>query len=375
MPRISDIVAFFDRFAPQNLAEDWDNTGLLLGDRDAVVERVVTCLTLTSDVAREAIERKAELVVTHHPIFFKPVKRLTTDDPQGRMVLKLAASGVAVYSAHTRFDSSRAGINQKLAEGLGLVEIDSLEPASAPPSYKLVVMVPRDHVAAVQRAMWDAGAGVIGEYRECSFLMPGTGSFRGSSTSHPAIGAPEEFRTVEEYRVDMVCPAPLVDKVIAAMKKAHPYEETAFDIVPRRAPQLDVGVGRTGVLPAGAGGRETTPVTLREFLTRVKELLRIDRLQYTGALDQPIRRVGIACGSAGELLRAARNRKCDVFLTGESRFHTSVEAQESGCALVLAGHYATERPAMERLATDLTRAFPGLEAWGSEAERDPVCFG
>jgi hypothetical protein len=223
--------------------------------------------------------------------------------------------------------------------------------------------------------MWDAGAGVIGEYSECSFVMPGTGSFRGSGSSLPAIGEPGEFETVEESRVDMVCPAPLVDKVIAAMKKAHPYEETAFDIVPRRAPQLDVGVGRTGVLPVDSAAGAARPVTLGDLLGRVKQLLKIERLQFTGDLDQPVRRVGVACGSAGELLRLAMARGCDAFLTGEARFHTSLEAREAGCALVLAGHYATERPAMEALARRLAQAFPGVEVWASQVEIDPVQFG
>jgi hypothetical protein len=287
------------------------------------------------------------------------------------MVLRLAAAGVAVFSAHTRFDSAQGGINEGLAERLGLVEIDSLQPASAPASYKLVVMVPRTHFEQVRRAMWDAGAGVIGEYTECSFLMPGVGSFRGTSASTPAIGAPGEFQTVEEYRIDMVCPAPLVDQVIAAMKKSHPYEETAFDIVPRRAPQIDVGVGRTGLLPP-ADRPGQTPLFLGDFLERVKERLAIGTVQFSGRLDQPVRRVGIACGSAGELLRLARQRRCDVFLTGEARFHTALEARDAGIALVLAGHYATERPAMEALAATLRQAFPGLETWASSCERDPL---
>lgn len=375
MPRISELIAYFDKSAPPQLAEDWDNTGLLLGDRTASVERAVTCLSLSPDVAREAIDQQAGLIVSHHPIFFKPVKRLTADDPQGRMLLDLAAARVAVYSAHTRFDSARDGINQWLAEGLGLKQIESLDPASAPPSYKLVVMVPRDHVAAVQRAMWDAGAGVIGEYQECSFVMPGTGSFRGTSASRPAIGTPGEFKTVDEYRVDMVCPAPLVDKVIAAMKRAHPYEETAFDIVPRRAPQIDVGVARMGLLGCDAAPGRGRAETLGDLMSRVKQLLKIDRVQFTGELSQPISRVGVACGSAGELLKLAMSRGCDAFVTGEARFHTSLEAREAGCALVLAGHYATERPAMESLAARLSEEFPGLDCWPSRVEADPVRYG
>jgi len=372
MPTVREIVQFFDQHSPGHLAEEWDNTGLLLGLPERPVRKLLTCLTLSPDVGREAREQCVDLVVTHHPIFFKPVKRLTGDDLQHRMILELAEAGVAVFSAHTRFDSAREGINQHLAESLRLGDIAALEPASAPASFKLVVMVPRTHVEQVQRAMWAAGAGVIGHYTECSFLMPGTGSFRGGRESRPAIGAAGQLETVEEYRIDMVCPAPLVDQVIAAMKKAHPYEETAYDIVPRRSPQLEIGVGRFGTVPEVPGEGGPRPPTLGEFLDEVKRVLGLGHVQYAGHLDRPIRRAGVACGAAGELWRVALKRRCDVLLTGEARFHTCLEARDSTCALALAGHYATERPAMESLARLLGERFPAVEAWASRVEIDAL---
>ncbi|MFM7162188.1 MAG: Nif3-like dinuclear metal center hexameric protein [Planctomycetaceae bacterium] len=372
MPTVRDIVQFFDQHSPTHLAEEWDNTGLLLGLPERPVRKLLTCLTLSPDVAAEARDQGVDLVVTHHPIFFKPVKRLTGDDLQQRMILELAQAGVAVFSAHTRFDSAREGINQHLAETLGLRDIAALEPASAPASYKLVVMVPRDHVEQVRRAMWDAGAGVIGQYTECSFVMPGTGSFRGGQESHPAIGEAGKYQTVEEYRIDMVCPAPLVDQVITAMKRAHPYEETAYDIVPRRSPQLEIGVGRFGVVPEIQKAGETRPPTLAEFLDHIKQVLNLGHVQYAGRLDRPVRRAGVACGAGGEFWRVALKRRCDVLLTGEARFHTCLEARDSHCALALVGHYATERPAMETLAQLLTQRFPTVQAWPSRVETDAL---
>ena len=264
MPRIAELIAFLERFAPLELAEDWDNVGLLIGDRLRDAPRILTCLTLTPDVAREALRRQAALIVTHHPILFHAVKRLTADDSEGRMLLELIAAGVAVYSPHTAYDSAADGINQQLAQQLGLTQIEPLVP----------------HVSG-------AGSGRMGIW-------------------------------------------------------AHP------------------------------GDQKTAATSLDDFIAMVKTMLRIDVLPFVGDRQQPVSRVAIACGSGGEFLSAAINRTCDVLLTGEARFHACLEARGAGIGLVLAGHYATERPALEHLAAVISREFPDVTAWASEVECDPV---
>ena len=365
VPRIADLIAFLERFAPLELAEEWDNVGLLIGDRQVDAPRVLTCLTLTPDVAREAIEREAGLIVAHHPILFRAVKGLTADDAEGRMLLELIKAGIAVYSPHTAYDSAAGGINQQLAVRLGLTHIESLRPVPADRECKIICFVPRSHLAAVQAALWEAGAGTIGEYSKCSFVLDGTGSFEGSSASHPAVGEAQRLETVSEARLEVVCPESLVPDALRRLKTAHPYEEPACDVYPLVPRESRQGSGRMGEL-ASPG------MTLGDFVKFVQRSLGIGAVPFVGDCQKAVSRVAIACGSGGEFLSAAMNCECDVLLTGEARFHTCLEARGADIGLVLAGHYATERPALEHLATLMSQEFPDVTAWASKIERDPI---
>jgi len=259
MLTVSAVAEFLERFAPSRLAAEWDNVGLLVGDPARPVERIMTCLTLTPDSVAEAVAERADLVVAHHPLPFRPVRRLTSNSVEGRLLLELIEARIAVYSLHTAFDSAGRGINQRLAEGLGLTEIEPLV----------------------------------------------------------ADG-----------------------------------DEPAF------------GTGRWGKLAA--------PLALSDLAARVGEFLRIETLQVVGKLERPIESVAVGCGSAGELVEAARNRHCDSFVSGEARFHACLEAEATGIALVLAGHFATERFAVEQLAEALAGEFPTATIWASRRERDPL---
>ena len=274
MPRLLEMVEFLKSFAPLDLAEDWDNVGLLVGNLENEVSRVMTCLTLSPDVAAEAIEQDVQLIVTHHPIMFRGLQRVTSETSEGRMLLDLMAARIAVYSPHTAFDSASAGINRQLAESLGLTDIDALRPV-----------------------------------------------------------APAEGHAIEDG--------------LRVVRSAH-----------------SVGSGRFGELPH--------PMSLALFNDRVKTTLKIPYLQYVGDETQRVHRVAIACGSAAEFLPDAQRNHCDVLLTGEARFHACLEARTSGIAMVLAGHYATERPAVEHLADVISQQFAEVNCCASETERDPV---
>ncbi len=264
---LTELVEFLRRLAPLELAEEWDNVGLLVGDSQASVRSVMTCLTLTPEVAEEAVTEQADLIVSHHPVLFRATKRLTADEPEGATLLKLIRAGIAVYSPHTSYDSCREGINQQLAEWFGLEEIEPL--------------------------------------------------------------------------------------------RVLPCEEEAEETTGR-----PVGIGRCGRLP------EPTP--LAELVQTVKQVLNVARLWYVGDGAQVVERLGIACGAAAEFAKDALAKGCDVFLTGEARFHSCLEAKALGLAMILPGHYATERPAVERLAERLAQQFPGLKVWASRAEQDPL---
>lgn len=362
--RLQDVEAVLEELAPLGLAESWDNVGLLLGDRAQEITRILTCLTLTPDVAEEAVRCGAQLVVTHHPLLFKPVQRLTAETAQGRTVLTLLRHQVAVYSPHTAWDHAPQGINQQLAERLGLTQIQPLRPHPKD-EVKVVTFVPREQLAAVQLAVWDAGAGVIGNYRQCSFVLEGTGTFFGEESSNPAVGQAGQLEHVAEARLEVVCPSSRLSAVLAALRAAHPYEEPAIDVYPLRG-------GLNPHQGAGRWGTVSQPLSLGDIARRVAERLPGARVEVVGHADQPVHHLGIACGSAIEFWRDAQRAGCQALLTGEARFHALLEVRDAGFAVILAGHYATERLGMERLAELLAARCPDVTVTASTVEHDPA---
>jgi dinuclear metal center YbgI/SA1388 family protein len=363
MPTVADVMAYLEEFAPTSTAAEWDNVGLILGERTAVVKRILTCLTVTPEVVQESISIKADLIVTHHPMLFQPVQKLTDANAEGRMVLALVKAGIAVYSPHTAFDNCAGGINDLLAQKLGLDHVTPLRPFESG-QCKIVVFVPDNDLAKVSNALFSAGAGVIGQYRECSFRLSGSGTFFGSDATNPTVGQKGRREEVNEWRLEVVCPEISVERALAAMRKAHSYEEPAFDVYPLR--------GRTGPRGAGRIGMLKNPIALGELARQVRAGLNCGPIQVVGESDKPIQRVAMACGAAGEFLGDAVRQRADAFLTGEMRFHDYVAARSNNVSLVLPGHYATERFAIETIAGQLAKVFPELEAKPSQMEHDPV---
>jgi dinuclear metal center YbgI/SA1388 family protein len=366
MPTVAAVAEFLEAFAPPPLAADWDNVGLLLGERAADVRRIVTCLTVTPEVAAEAVAEKAQLIVTHHPILFRAVKRLTDATPEGRMLLALVRHGVAVYSPHTAFDNTRGGINELLAARLGLTDLTPLRRRDEARQCKVVVFVPDKDLGRVSDALFAAGAGRIGEYGECSFRLAGTGTFFGSDAANPTVGEKGRREEVGEWRLEVVCPEAQVEAVVAAMRQAHSYEEPAFDVYPLRPAASKLGEGRVGSLPQ--------PAALGDVARRVRAGIGSGPVQVVGDPARPVRRVAVVCGAGGEMLGDALRAKADVFLTGEMRFHDYLAAQAQGLGLILPGHYATERFAVEELARRLQERWPDLGVWASRREGDPVTW-
>jgi dinuclear metal center YbgI/SA1388 family protein len=364
MLSLATVIAFLEQLAPPSLAADWDNVGLLLGDQSASVQRIMTCLSVTPDSAAEAVESSAHLVVTHHPVLFRGVKRLTTATPEGRVLLPLIRAGVGVYSAHTAYDNASRGINDALAGRLQLQDIAPLRRQAGPRQCKVVVFVPEADLGRVSDAMFAAGAGNIGEYSQCSFRLSGTGTFFGSETTNPSVGAKGRREEVSEYRLEVVCPETRMDAVIAAMRRAHSYEEPAFDVYPLQPQPGSRGDGRIGKLPVA------TP--LAELAKMTKQQLNSGSIQIVGPAERLIKSVALACGAGGEFLDDAARAGAHAFLTGEMRFHDYLAAQAQGIALILPGHYATERFGVEDLAVRLQKQWPDLQIWASKRESDPL---
>ncbi len=363
MATVATVIELLERIAPLELGAEWDNLGLLLGVRDGPVERVMTCLTITPESAAEAVAERADLIVTHHPILFRPAQRLTDASAEGRMLLSLARAGVAVYSPHTAFDNAAGGINDILAARLGLQDVAPLRRRDGLRQCKLVVFVPDSDLAKVSEAVFSAGAGIIGPYRECSFRVAGTGTFFGGEAANPSVGKKGRREEVSEWRLEVVCPEAQVSQVVAAMRRSHSYEEPAFDVYPLRPPPDGTGEGRFGRLPQ--------PAALRDLAGLVKTRLSARTVQVIGDANRVVERIAVVCGAGGSFLSDAARAGADVLLTGEARFHDYLAAQAQGLALLLPGHYATERCGAEELAGRIGQAMPELTVWASRSEQDP----
>ncbi|MFO0892319.1 MAG: Nif3-like dinuclear metal center hexameric protein [Isosphaeraceae bacterium] len=365
MITVVQVARWLESFAPSRLSESWDNVGLLLGDPDAPVTRVMTCLTVTRRTAAEAVEEGAELIVSHHPILFRAAKRIRPDLAETAPVWLLARSGIAVASPHTAFDSTSGGINDGLACRLGLVEVTPLRRLTPPGACKIVVFTPESDREAVLAAGFAAGAGHIGDYRECSFAIPGQGTFFGSEETNPTVGQRGRREMVEELRLELVCPRARLASVMDAIREAHSYEEPAIDVYP-----LEPEPGRQGE-GSGRIGRLAEPLSLQDFARFVAGSLG----HAPGPGGRPPDRPVSASPSPAARRRLPGRRRAagaDVLVTGEARFHRALEAEALDIGLILAGHHGTERPGVEDLAELIARAFPNLTVWPSRRERDPI---
>jgi dinuclear metal center YbgI/SA1388 family protein len=334
-----------------------------LGDPAAAVTRAMTCLTITPDVVEEAVREQVNLIVSHHPVLFRAAKKLTVNTADGKVILPLMRANVAVYSPHTAFDNCPGGINDILCRRLNVLNPVPLRSREAARQFKLVVFVPDTDLGKVSDAIFAAGAGVIGQYNECSYRLAGTGTFFGSATTNPTVGQKGRREEVAEWRLEVVVPERLLAAVVNAMRKAHSYEEPAFDVYPLK-PGNSGGEGRIGELAA--------PATLGALANQIKRDLGASTVQVVGNLDRMVRRIAIVCGAAGDFLSDSIYANADVFLTGELRFHDALSARGAGIGVILPGHYATERPAVEELSALLAGNWPGLAIWPSRMERDPL---
>jgi dinuclear metal center YbgI/SA1388 family protein len=362
MPTVDDMTRYLDAFAPPSLAAEWDNTGLLLGDAGAPVAKLMTCLTITAEVVAEAVAEGVGLIVSHHPVLFKAVKKLTTRTADGKLLLPLLHANIAVYSPHTSFDNCPGGINDGLATRLGLINVKPLRPREHSKIVKLVVFTPESDLARVSDAMFAAGAGHIGNYSECSFRTAGTGTFRGDDSTNPTVGVKNRREDAPEWRLEVIVPEAMLSAVVAAMTAAHSYEVPAYDIFPLKNVTVG-GEGRIGDLP--------NPMLLEDIAQRVKAKTNSITLQVVKARTASTR-VAVACGAAGDYLADAIRAGADAFVVGELRYHDAITARAAGVNVFVTGHHASERPGVEDLAERLAVQFPGVPCWASKSEYDPL---
>ena len=367
--RVQDVGGLLNQLYPPALAEDWDNVGLQLGDPAAPVEKVLVCLDAEEQVIARAEEVGAQLVISHHPLIYRPLKRIAPTDETGRSLFRALRGGISVFSAHTNLDRARGGLNDWLATKLGLEDAAPLE-QSIGDLLKLVVFVPLGYEEQVKDALFSAGAGVIGDYDRVSFQGPGQGGFRCGPETNPHIGTAGESEVVDELRLETVLPAALSGKVVAKLLKAHPYEEVAFDLYPLVNRRADVGLGRIGVLPQA--------LEPRDFAQQVKHALGLSQLRVAGCCKGQIRKVAVCGGSGASLISEALRQGADCLVTGDVKYHDAQRARAEGLVLIDAGHFATEILMVAQLAQELKQAVAErqwpLEIIEMTGEEDPFSW-
>ncbi|WP_110240005.1 Nif3-like dinuclear metal center hexameric protein [Nocardioides gilvus] len=337
MARLADLVALLHSWYPPETAESWDAVGLVTGDPQAEVRKVMFAVDPTEDVATEAVEWGADLLVVHHPLFLKPVHSVAATTAKGRTLHRLATAGCGLLTAHTNADQAVGGVSEAMAHALGLVDVQPLVPATAPPLDKLTTYVPLSHAERVRAALAEAGAGAVGDYDSCSFSAPGEGRFRPLPGASPTIGEVGRAEVVPEERVEMVLPRARRAAVVAALLAAHPYEAPAHDLVEL----ADPGIAGTGTGRIGA----VAPTTLAGFARGVARVLpsTAGGVRVAGDPERPVRRVALVGGSGDFLLDSMAGSDADVYVTSDLRHHPASEfLEKQGPALVDVAHWAAE---------------------------------
>ncbi|WP_346239039.1 Nif3-like dinuclear metal center hexameric protein [Niabella insulamsoli] len=364
MMSIKTVTDFLETIAPRALQESYDNAGLLTGNPDWPCQAILCCLDVTEEVVAEAVEKKCNLIVAHHPIIFSGLKKLTGGGYVERTIIKAIKNDIAIYAIHTNLDHVLHGVNGKIAAMLGLENISILAPKPQQ-LCKLYFYVPEAHEAAVTDAVFAAGAGNIGNYSECSFKTSGTGSFKPNMEANPFNGTKGERHEDKEVKVEMLFPAYLQHQVLSALKSSHPYEEVAYEIIGLNNLHQEIGAGITGEW------KDAIPEI--SFLQKLKDVFGLSMLKHTRTTGKPIKKVSI-CGGAGIfLLKNALASKSDAYITSDIKYHEFFDA-DGQILLADIGHYESEQFTIELLSNLLEEKFPTFAVLKTGINTNPVQY-
>lgn len=364
MPLIKDITSAIEAFAPLNLQEDYDNAGLITGNANAECTGVLFSLDCTEAVIEEAIQKKCNLIVAHHPIVFKGLKKLTGSNYVERTVISSIKNDVAIYACHTNIDNVIDGVNAKIAQKLGLKNIKILSPKSELLK-KLVVFVPATHADAVREAILSNGGGNIGNYSHCSFNIQGTGTFMGNDNTNPFVGEQNKLHKEAEVRMETVFEAQNQNRIVSAMISVHPYEEVAYDIYPLQNKHLKIGSGIIGELE--------NEVSEKAFMTAVKTSFNLNTLKHTPLTNKNIKKVAVCGGSGQFLLKNAIASKADSYITSDFKYHEFFDA-DGKILLLDIGHFESEQFTPELFYEIITEKFPKFAIHLSKTNTNPVNY-
>lgn len=335
LARVGSISRIIEKLAPLNYAYKWDNVGLQLGYEGDTVKRLLVTLEVTDKVLQEAVEKEVDLIISHHPMIFSPLKSITRDNFKGRFIYKAIENKIAIYAAHTNIDIAPNGLNDYIVKRIGIEDARVLDIKERTPYYKLAVFIPLGHEEKLADAISRAGAGHIGNYSHCSFRLKGTGTFKPLEGTNPFIGSKGQLEKVEEIRLETIVGEEKLKETIEAMIQAHPYEEVAYDLYPLANEGPGRGIGRYGKLDR--------PRTLRDLVAYIKEKMDIGQVKVAGDLDTLVDRLAVINGSGAGLIEAALYKGCQCVVTGDVKYHEAQDAISQGINVVDIGHYDSEK--------------------------------
>lgn len=364
MMKLKELTSYLEGLAPLSTQESYDNSGLIVGDPNSTIDKVLIALDCTEEIIEEAVELGAKLVIAHHPIVFKGLKSLTGKNYVERTVIKAIKNDIAIYAIHTNLDNYLKGVNDEICKRIGLVQTRVLAPMKGE-LMKLVVYVPSGHLPAVQEAAFSAGAGNIGNYSECSFSTEGVGTFKPGIGTSPFLGNQGERSEESEHRVEFILERARMNSILNAVRSAHPYEEMAYEFVPIENIHQDMGAGMIGQLEEAE--------EIMTFLNRIKEVFGAGAVRYTNPVKDKIQKVAVCGGSGSFLLKDAMAAGADVFITGDFTYHEFFDAEER---IVIAdiGHYESEQFTSNRLKALIQEKFPTFAVHLTRKNTNPINY-
>ncbi|WP_350344762.1 Nif3-like dinuclear metal center hexameric protein [Proteinivorax tanatarense] len=349
---LAEVVKEIENIAPKRLAYfSKDNNGLLVGDYNQNVEKLLVTLDVTEEIVDEAINNQCQLIISHHPVIFGGINAVNSQSKEGRIIIKAIQNGIAIYSAHTNLDVAWGGVNDSLAKKLGLKVTGVLDSIEVSKHYKVVVFVPSEFKEKVLNSMATQGAGQIGNYSHCTFTTLGEGTFKPLQGSNPFIGDKNQLEKVSEVKVESIVPSNKLGGVLSEMKKAHSYEEVAYDVFPLKNNPDNYGLGRISKLD--------NQTTVMELAEKVKKELNCDAVKVYGAKNKKISKIAILGGSGGSLIKQAKKLKCQAIITSDVDYHQGQLADELGVSVIDAGHYHTEVVVIDHLVERLNEVLVG----------------
>lgn len=360
--KLNNLIKKIENKYPLNLAYDWDNVGLLVGDFDSEIKKVLVSLEANEKVIDEAIKNNVNLIVTHHPFIFRKMNKINTRDLKGRLIHKLIKNDIALYSMHTNFDIAFDGLNDYFMEVMGFEDCKILDITNRETLYKLAVYTPMTHEIVVRQALGESGAGYIGNYSNCTFNSQGIGTFRPEDNANPFIGEKGKIEEVKEVKIETIVPSSILEKTISKMIKAHPYEEVAYDIYKLENKGQSVGLGRYSTLK--------NEMDLETLCEKIKLKLNMDHIRVVGELNTKIKKVAVVTGAGSDMVSLAKSKNCDVIITGDVKYHEAQDALDMNMCIVDCGHFDTENIFKDVMKRFLD-TFESIETLSSEINLNP----